>query len=152
MKSPAFLLYENTPKTDIWLKLMLAGIPAIFLVIGIVLLFQDTASAFGMFGVTVFYAVFFRLVMPQKYQVYNDKVRIVLGGPFAWNIRFSTIKEVRTAPRASAFFYNGVRFASSSSSVVEIQRSKGCNVVISPSDKDVFMEQVHMAMKNASRS
>jgi hypothetical protein len=151
MKSPAFLLYEDEPRTDIWLKLMLVGIPMIFLVLGIVLLFQDTASAFGMFGVTIFYAVLFRVIMPQRYQVYSDKVRIVLGGPFAWNIPFSTIKEVRPASRASAFAYNGVRFATSSKGVVEIRRSKGCNVVISPSKKDVFLEQVGTAMKSASR-
>ena len=150
MKSPAFLLYEDEPRTDIWLKLMLVGLPVIFLVLGIVLLFQDTASALGMFGVTIFYAVLFRLVMPQKYQVYNDKVRIAMGGPFAWNIPFSTIKEVRSASRTSAFAYNGVRFATSSRDVVEIRRSKGCNVVISPSNKDVFLEQVRTAMKSAS--
>jgi hypothetical protein len=152
MKSPAFLLYEDGPRTDIWLRLMLTGIPAIFLVVGIVLLFQDTAGAFTMFGVTIFYAVLFRLVMPQKYQVYSDKVRIVLGGPFAWNIPFSTIKEVRPASGASAFAYNGVRFATSSRDVVEIRRSKGCNVVISPSNKDVFLEQVRTAMNAASRA
>ena len=151
MKSPDFLLYEDTPRTDIWLKLMLTGIQAIFLVVGIVLLFQDTEGAFTMFGVTIFYAVLFRLIMPQKYQVYSDKVRIVLGGPFAWNIPFTTIREVRPASRASAFAYNGVRFATSSRGVVEIRRSKGCNVVISPSNKDVFLEQVRGAMKNASR-
>ena len=151
MKSPAFLLYEDIPRTDIWLKLMLAGIPMIFLVIGIILLFQDMANAFGMFGVTIFYAVLFRIVMPHKYEVYNDKVRIAMGGPFAWNIPFSTIKEVRVASSASAFAYNGVRFATSSSSVVEIRRSKGCNVVISPSNKDVFLEQIRTAMKNAVR-
>jgi hypothetical protein len=151
MKSPAFLLYDDAPRTDIWLKLMLTGIQAIFLVVGIVLLFQDTASAFGMFGVTIFYAVLFRLVMPRKYQVYSDKVRIVLGGPFAWNIPFSTIKEVRSASVTSAFAYNGVRFATSSRGVVEIRRSRGCNVVISPSNKDVFLEQVSTAMKSASR-
>jgi hypothetical protein len=152
MKSPSFLIYEDIPRTDIWLKILLTGIPAIFLVLGIVLLFQDTGGAFGMFGVTIFYAVLFGLVMPHKYQVYNDKVRIALGGPFAWNIPFSTIREVRPASGASAFAYNGVRFATSSSSVVEIRRSKGCNVVISPSNKDVFLEQVNTAMKNASRS
>ncbi len=149
MKSPAFLLYEDEPRTDRWPKLMLTGIPAIFLVLGIVLLFQDTASAFGMFGVTIFYAVLFRLIMPRKYQVYSDKVRIVLGGPFAWNIPFTTIREVRPASRASAFAYNGVRFATSSRGVVEIRRSKGCNVVISLSNKDVFLEQVRTAMKSA---
>lgn len=144
------MLYEDASRTDMWLKLMLVGIPMIFLVLGLVLLFQDTASAFGMFGVTIFYAVLFRLVMPRKYQVYSDKVRIVLGGPFAWNIPFSTIKEVRPASRASAFAYNGVRFATSYRDVVEIRRSKGCNVVISVSNKDVFLEQVRTAMKSAS--
>jgi hypothetical protein len=151
MKSPAFLLYEDAPRTDIWLKLMLTGIPAIFLVVGIVLLFQDTEGAFTMFGVTIFYAVLFRLVMPQKYLVYSDKVRIVLGGPFAWNIPFATIREVRPASRVSAFAYNGIRFVTSSRGVVEISRSKGCNVVISPSNKDVFLEQVRGAMKSAGR-
>ena len=152
MKSPAFLLYEDTPRTDTWLKLMLTGIQAIFLVVGVVLLFQDTEGAFTMFGVTIFYAVLFRLVMPQRYQVYSDKVRIVLGWPLAWNIPFTTIREARLASRASAFAYNGVRFATSSRGVVEIRRSKGCNVVISPSNKDVFLEQVRTAMKSAGRS
>lgn len=151
MKSPAFLLYEDSPRTDIWLKLMLTGIQEIFLVMGIVLLFQDMEGAFTMFGVTIFYAVLFRMVMPQKYQVYSDKVRVVLGGPFAWSIPFTTIREVRLASRASAFAYNGVRFATSSKGVVEIRRSKGCNVVISPSNKDVFLEQVRGAMKSAGR-
>jgi hypothetical protein len=141
------LLYEDEPRTDIWLKLMLTGIQAMFLVLGIVLLFRDTEVAFIMFGVTIFDAVLFRLVMPRKYQVYSDKMRIVLGGPFAWNIPFSTIKEVRPSSGASTFAYNGVRFATSSRDVVEIRRSKGCSVVISPSNKDVFLEQVHRAMR-----
>ena len=151
MKSPAFLLYEDDARIDTWLKLMLAGIPAILLVVGIVLIFQDTEAAVTMLGAAVFYAVLFRLFMLPKYQVYSDRVRIVLVGPFAWNISFSTIKEVRPASRASAFAYNGVRFATSYRDVVEIRRSKGCNVVISVSNKDVFLEQVRTAMKSASR-
>ena len=151
MRSPAFLLYEDASRTDMWLKLMLGGILITLLAVGIVLLFQDTEGAFTMFGVIIFYAVLFRLVMPQKYQVYSDKVRIVLGWPLAWNIPFSTIKEVRPGSGASAFVYNGVRFATSSRDVVEIRRSKGCNVVISPSNRDVFLQQVDMAMKSASR-
>ena len=97
MRSPAFLLYEDTARTDTWLKLMLGGILVMFLVLGGVLLFQDKEDAFGMFGIAVFYALLFKIIMPQRYQIYSDKVRIVLGGPFAWNIPFSTIKEVRSA-------------------------------------------------------
>jgi len=151
MRSPAFLLYEDTARTDTWLKLMLGGILVMFLVLGGVLLFQDKEDAFGMFGIAVFYALLFKIVMPQRYQIYSDKVRIVLGGPFAWNIPFSTIKEVRPASGVSAFAYSGIRFATSSKNVVEIRRSKGCNVVISPSNKDVFLEQVRTVMKSASR-
>jgi len=151
MRSPAFLLYEDTARTDTWLKLMLGGILAMFLVLGGVLLFQDKEDAFGMFGVAVFYALLFKIIMPQRYQIYSDKVRIVLGGPFAWNIPFSTIKEVRLASGVSAFAYSGVRFATSSKNVVEIKRSRGCNVVISPANKEVFLEQASRALQAASR-
>jgi len=151
MKSPAFLLYEDTAGMDMWLKLMLGGMLVMFLVLGGVLLFQDKEDAFAMFGVAVFYALLFKIIMPQRYQIYSDKVRIVLGGPFAWNIPFSTIKEVRPASGVSAFAYSGVRFATSSKNVVEIRRSRGCNVVISPSNKEIFLEQASRAMQAASR-
>ena len=151
MRSPAFLLYEDTARTDAWLKLMLGGILVMFLVLGGVLLFQDKEDAFEMFGIAVFYALLFKLVMPQRYQIYSDKVRIVLGWPLAWNIPFTTIKEVRPASRVSAFAYNGVRFATSSKNVVEIRRSRGCNVVISPYNKEIFLEQASRALQAASR-
>jgi hypothetical protein len=149
MRSLAFLLYEDTSRTDMWLKLMLGGILVMFLVLGGVLLFQDEADAFVMFGVAVFYALLFKIIMPQRYQIYSDKIRIVLGGPLAWNIPLSTIKEVRSASGAKAFAYSGVRFATSSRNVVEIRRSRGCNVVISPSNRDIFLEQASRAMKSA---
>ncbi len=151
MKSPAFLLYEDKPGMDLWLKILLGGILVLFLVMGGVLLFQNKADAFGMFGIAVFYALLFRVIMPQRYQIYSDKIRIVFGGPFAWNIPFSTIEEVRSASGAKAFAYSGVRFATSSKNVVEIRRSRGCNVVISPANRDVFLEQAGRAMKSASR-
>ena len=151
MRSPAFLLHEDTARTDTWLKLMLGGILVMFLVLGGVFLFQDKEDAFGMFGIAVFYALLFKIVMPQRYQVYSDKVRIVLGWPFAWNIPFTTIKEVRPASGVSAFAYSGVRFATSSKNVVEIRRSRGCNVVIFPYNKEIFLEQASRALQAASR-
>ncbi len=141
------MLYEDTNKMDKWFKLMLGVIPLAFAVVGMVLLFEDTGDALIMFGMAIFYALLFKLVMPQRYQVYSDRMRIVLGGPFGWNIPFSTIREARAASRSKAFAYNGVRFATSSKGVVEISRSKGCSVVISPSNKDIFLEQLNRAMQ-----
>lgn len=146
---PSFLLYEDTPIVDLWLKLMLGGITLMFLVIGIVLLFQDAEGAFVMFGIAAFYILLFKLVMPQKYQIYSDRLKIVLGGPFAWNISLSTIKEAKMASGMKAFAYSGVRFATSSRGVAEITRTRGCNVVISLSNREVFLEQLNRAMQNA---
>jgi len=151
MKSPAFLLYEDTPKMDTWLKLILGIFPVLFLVMGSILLFQDQEDAFVMFGTAVFYPLLFKIIMPQRYQIYNDKIRIVFIGPLAWNMPFSTIREVRSASGVKAFAYSGVRFATSSKNVVEIRRSRGCNVVISPSNKGIFLEQASRAMQAASR-
>ena len=147
MGSPSYLLYEDNPKVDIWMKLMFAGIVLLFVVMGLVLLFEDTEAAFTMFGVAVFDALLFKLIMPTRYQVHSDRIRIVLGGPFALNILLSTVKEVKAASGAKAFAYSGVRFATSSKNVVEITRTRGCNYVISPFNREVFLEQANSALK-----
>ncbi len=145
------MLYEDTPKVDVWFKLLIGGLVILFVILGIMLLFEGLGDALIMFGVAIFYALLFKLVMPQRYQIYSDRMRIVLGGPFAWNIPFHTIKEARSASASKAFAYNGVRFATSSKGIVEITRSKGCNVVISPPNREVFLEQSNRALKGASR-
>jgi hypothetical protein len=149
--SPGCLLYEDDPKIDIWMKLMFAGIVLLFLVLGLVLFFEDTEAAFTMFGVAVLDALIFKLVIPRRYQIYNDRIRIVLGGPFALNIALSTVKEVKAASGAKAFAYSGVRFATSSKNVVEITRTRGCNYVISPFNREVFLEQANRALKAIGR-
>ena len=146
------MLYEDTPKMDMWIKLMLAGMTLAFLVAGVVFLFQDTEGAFVMLGDGVFIGLLFKLIMPRRYQVYNDRFRIVLGGPFAWNIPLSTIKEARVASGAKAFAYSGVRFATSSKGVVEIIRSKGCDVVISPSNREFFSGATEQSIKQSALS
>jgi len=44
--------------------------------------------------------------------------------------------------------YGGLRLATSLKSVVEIVRSKGLNVVISPANRDAFLEQMAQALKD----
>lgn len=148
MGSPGFLLYEDKPKIDPWIRLMFAGIVLLFVVMGLILLFEDTGSAFAMFGVAVFDALLFRMIMPTRYQVYSDRIRIELGGPFAATIALSTVKEVKAAPGAKAFAYGGVRFATSTKNVVEITRTRGCNYVISPANREVFLEQANRALES----
>ena len=143
------LVYEDTPRYDNWLKLILGAVLALTFILGIFLLFEDTAAAWIMFGVTLFDALLFYTVLPHRYQIFQDRLRIVLGRPFSLNISLSTIREVRPASGLKAFAYGGIRLATSSRSVVEIIRHKGWNIVISPANRDVFLEQLSHVLKVA---
>jgi len=142
----SFLLYEDTAKYDLWLKLILGGILGFTLVMGFFLLSVDKIGAYIFLGITVFDALLFYAILPQRHQIWTDKVRIVLGRPFSVNIPLLTIKEVRPASGIKAFAYRGLRFATSSRTVVEIVRHRGWNFVISPSNRELFLERLAEAL------
>ena len=143
------LIYEDTARYDFWLKILLGGILGLTLVLGIAsLLWQDVEAALVMFGVTLFVALLFKAILPQRFQIFEDGVRIVLGGPFAINIPLSNIRYVKSASGRKAFVYWGQRFATSSRGVVEIIRKKGLNLVISPSHDDLFLEQANHTLES----
>ena len=139
------LLYEETPEYDKWLKLILGGILALTFILGVIFIYQDTEAAIVMFGVTLFDALLFKAILPRRYQIFEDRLRILLGGPLAINISLSNIEEARPASGRKAFAYNGIRFATSSRHVIEIVRKKGMNIVISPRNGDMFLEQLNQA-------
>jgi len=147
------LIYEDTARYDFWLKILLGGILGLTLVLGIAsLLWQDMEAALIMFGVTLFDALLFKAILPQRFQIFEDGVRIVLGEPFAINIPFSNIRYVKPASGRKTFVYWGQRFATSSRGVVEIARKKGLNLVISPSHDDLFLEQANYALESLACS
>lgn len=146
---PGYLLYEDMPRYDWWFKLMLGAILLITLVIGIVLLWYDTAGALGMFGVTAADALIFYFVMPKRYQIYDDKVKVVLGWPFGMDIRLSDIKEARPSKNSDSLGMRRLKFATSSRTATEIVRRNGWSVVISPSDREVFLQRLNEALKAA---
>ena len=141
------LLYEDTPKYDSWLKLILGGVLALTFILGIIFIYQDTEAAIAMFGITLFDALLFKAILPRRYQIFEDRLKILLGGLFSINIPFSNIAEAKPASGRKAFAYGGLRFATSARNVVEIVRKKGLNLVISPRNDDMFLEQLNQARK-----
>jgi len=140
-------VYEDRPVYDIWLKLIIGGVLALTFVLGVALIREDTGVAVTMFGVTLFDALLFKTVIPRRFQIFDDRLKIVLGWPFVINILFSNIADARSASRRKIFVYWGIRFATSTRHVVEIVRKKGLNLVISPSKEDMFLEELKQAMK-----
>ena len=139
------LVYEDTPIYDRSLKIILAGILAATFIVAIILIREELEAALIMFGLTVFDALLFKAILPQRFQIFEDKLVIVLGGPFAIRIPLSNIADARSASGRKAFVYWGIRFATSTRNVVEIVRKKGLNIVISPTNEDMFLEQLNQA-------
>jgi len=148
----AYLLHVDTPKVALALKVLMASILAMTLVLGIWFVFVDVEAAIVMFAVTVFDALLFKAVIPRRYEIWSDGVRIVLGGPLAVNIALRNIAEARAVAGEKAYVYWGVRLATTNRGVVEIVRSKGLNVVISPADRETFLHRLSQAIEAASTS
>lgn len=142
------LLYEDKPKYDSWLKFILGGVLALTFILGIVLLFEDIVVAWVMFGTTLFDALLFKAILPRRFQIFEDRVRILLGWHLAHDIPFSNIVDARSASGNRAFAYWGIRFATSTRFVVEIVCKKGLNVIISPSKGNIFLEQLNHIRKS----
>ena len=144
------LVYEDRPIYDIWLKLILGCVLALTFILGVILISENIGAALAMFGVTLFDALLFNAVLPRRFQIFEDTLKIVLGWPFAINIPFSNIIDARSTSGRKVFAYWGIRFATSTRHIVEIVRKKGLNLVISPSKGDIFLEQLNQARKAAS--
>jgi len=139
------LLYEDKPKYDIWIKILLVGVVVFTFILGIAQISVDNREALTVLGVVLFEIVLFRLILPRRFQILSDRLRIILGGPLAINIPFSDIKEVKPRTGIEAFIYAGIRFATSASHTIEIVRNKGLNMVISPNDNNEFIKQLNQA-------
>ena len=140
------LIYEDKPRYDLWLKLILAGPLATTFILGVVFFPGKQQAALVMFAVTLFDALLFHAVMPRRFQIFQDKLKIFLGRPFVLNIPLSTIREVQSVSGSKVFAYGGIRLATSTHYIVEIVRRKGLSLIISPAKADVFLEQLKQAI------
>ena len=144
------MLYQDKPKYDLSLKVVVAGLLALTLIPGIAMIFSNLELAWTMFGLTVFDGLLMAAIIPRKYQLFEDRLRIQLGGPIVINVPYRNIKEVRPAANSEAYVYWGLRLATSKATVVEIIKRRGLSMVISPSDRDIFMEQLEQARRERS--
>ena len=144
MKLP---LYEDRARYDYWLRLILFGIPLILLSIGIILMPKDREGAIAVFSGSLFVTFLFYLVLPKKYQIFEDKLKIVLGWPLYVDLSLVNISDSQITSGRKVFAYWGIRFATSTKSVVEIIRKRGLNIVISPSNGSLFVNRLNEACK-----
>lgn len=141
------LIYQDNTHKDMRLKLVLA-IPGIIILAPAFyyLASGDTRTAYESFAIVVVMAVVIWLIIPRQYLILENKVKIVLGGPFSFCIHFKTIKTAHV-PRGTTF---GINFPTSLSSkhVVEIVRHRRMNVTITPHNRELFLETLQKALSD----
>jgi hypothetical protein len=75
----SYLIYEGKPEIDTWPKVLCAVPIAIPLVAGIIWIPDSAREGLAIFGVALFVGMLYRLLLPHRFQILSDKLRIELG-------------------------------------------------------------------------
>jgi hypothetical protein len=141
--SQSILLYQDNPKYGLPLKLILI-IPVILLASSVYLWSRgDAIGSLVLLTEAFIIGLIFWFVFPRQYQVYENHLRIVLGGPFSVKVGFQNIKTIRITSRLS---FNVNFVTRITRSYVEIVIKKGMSIAITPTDDESFVEKANLAL------
>lgn len=82
-------------------------------------------------------------MVPRRYQIYEDHLRIMLGGPVAVKIGFDKIETIGVTSRLTFSVNFVTKFTKS---YVEIAKKRGLRIAITPRDNDLFVENASRAL------
>ena len=141
--SQSVLLYQDKPKYGLIMKLILI-IPVVLLALSIYLWSTgDAIVTLALLTEAVIIGLIFWFVLPREYRVYENHLRIVLGGPFSVKVGFQNIETIRITSRLS---FN-IHFTTTiTRSYVEIAIKKGMSIAITPTDDESFVEKANQAL------
>lgn len=146
----SLLLYEDRPAYGLVLKIIIVLVPGLLLFASFYFWSSgngDAALALLVEGIII--SAIFWSIFPRSYRIYEDHIRIVLGGSFSFKAGFNNIKSLRVSTRLSF----GVNFATTiSRSYVEITRANGMRIAITPKAPDSFVENFNRAFSEWKRT
>ncbi len=140
-------VYEDGAAIDWWFRALIVAIMAATAIPGLVVISHAPVDGWVLLGTTVLEGLLFHCLLPRRFQLYPDRLRVILGYPFRFNIRLDTIEEVRAVSAARTLFNAGLRLATSPGNGVRIRRRGGFDLVISPRNRELFLEQVNGALR-----
>lgn len=142
--SKSILLYQDKPTYGFILRLVLMIVP-VGLLGGSIYLFLSgkNTDAIVLLAEAFIVGSIFWFILPRRYQVYEDHLRIVLGGPMSVKIGFNQIEAIEIASRFTLSVNYVTRFTRN---FVEINRKRGMNIAITPGDNDLFVENANVAL------
>ena len=115
--------------------------------------FHQEAIFFSILGVTLFLTAAVGLALcPTKYQIFNEKIRIILGWVLHLDIPFSNIENFTAATWNDLWGLN-LNFVNSYSGddILQIARKRGVKIHITPWDRKLFLENLNKALADWRR-
>jgi hypothetical protein len=147
--SKSLLLYQDDPVSGWIFRVITIVIILAFLVGSAVLLSSGETGGFLALlleGLIVFLILW--VVIPRKYQVFQDQIKIVFGGPFYVRIGFDNIKQIETTNKT----YFTINYATAiTRTYVRIEKKKGLSVAITPKSNEQFVENAKLAWQEWAR-
>jgi hypothetical protein len=138
------LVYRDQPEYGLFLRLIMI-IPAALLAASLYLfLNNETEGSLALLFEACIMGLIFWSVFPREYQVYEDRLRIVLGGPFSVTVGFQDIKAIR-AGSGTGLTVNWVTRITRS--YVEIVKKRGWSIAITPTANDSFIRNANQALE-----
>jgi hypothetical protein len=155
------VLYQDKPRWDLWVKVLIAFAPLLTLVLGFIFLLdylgyietgepksEVMIATIVLFAVTAFTLLLYWAVFPKRFIVLQDRLRLKCGA-FSFQVPFKDIKEVKAT---EGIMFMGWSFVTSLKSQIEIARKMGMNVRISPSNRELFLKYLSLALKDWERA
>ena len=140
------LLYEDEPAGWIFkfffvlITLVPLAVSVYFWVSG------DNAGSLAMLIVAFVIGLAFWIVSPSKYQVYEDHLQILLGGPFVVKIRFDQIAAIEVTDKTTSEFTTIKLISKVTNTYVRIGMKKGLSITITPKSDALFVENANRSL------
>lgn len=153
-RSRSNLIYEDVPRWNTAAKI--ARVP--WILIGVWLLVRAAlwllsghvaSGILYMFLVAAYCACLLFFIAPRKYQILDDRLKVLFGGPFSYSFPLSRIQAVR--PHSVWGLEYVISFSvllCTSGETVEVLHSAG-SFLVSPADRDTFVTKSNESSEKA---
>ena len=145
-----YIIYEDTPQYSHWyiairalFLLSIAAITIPALISGT----KDTqlwAGIFLIMGLFMGIAIWARL--PRKYLIFDNRLKIAMGGPFSTTVPFESIETAGEATDEDFRSSGGFTTGHSRKNAVLIIRRLESATIITPSNRALFLEHLNKAL------
>jgi len=140
-----FIVYEDTPRTDVWMRAIIFLPSLIFLATAVIMPVEEPWVPVLMIIMALVIGALLYLLLPSRLSILDSAINIRFHLNLTFRIPFDTVVTLRPSRWSTV----GINLPNnlSQSKAVEIVRRKRMTVTITPSDREAFIASFDKAIK-----